>query len=116
MKPVGPSAPVEIPSAESKEPASWRTLSLIPLAAFGFALIAWGATGALAWQSETLGIQGATVAMFPTGFGATGLIVRQQELARATPSTKRLLIVAAAGGVVSMLLFAFFMAAIWPSL
>lgn len=121
QKPIGPSAPVDVFSPpEADESSAWRALSLIPFAAFGFALLAWAATGALAWQSETLGIQGATVAMFPTGFGAAGVIVRQQELARARrgarPSTTRLLLVAGGGGLVSMVLFFVFMAGIWPSL
>ncbi len=114
---VGPSASVDVFSPpEAKESAAWRSVSLIPFAAFVFALIAWGATGALAWQSETLGIQGATVAMFPTGFGAAGLIARQQELARERPSVRKVLLVACGGGFVSMILFGVFMAGVWPSL
>jgi len=84
--------------------------------------LAWGVTAFLAYGSESNGIAGATVAMFPTGFGAAGVIVRTQELARVErgvggrPSAVRLLAVASGGGVLAMLLFGGFMGAIWPSL
>jgi hypothetical protein len=96
--------------------ASWDALSLLPVAAFVFALVAWCATAGLAYNSESLGIAGATVAMFPTGFGATGLIARGPERTRPKPSALRLLAISAAGGFAAMLLFFLFMSAIWPSL
>ncbi|MDP2341348.1 MAG: hypothetical protein Q8O67_10340 [Deltaproteobacteria bacterium] len=103
---------------ESPEGAGWAPLSLLPLAAFVFAVLAWGVTAFLAYGSESNGIAGATVAMFPTGFGAAGVIVRKQELARVggRPSAARLLAIATGGGVLAMLMFGGFMGAIWPSL
>jgi hypothetical protein len=116
-QPVGPSAPVDVfTPPEAPESRAWRPVSLIPLAAFCFAVVAWGVTGFLAWQSESKGIAGATVAMFPTGFGAAGLVVRAQELRRARPGAVRLLAVSFGGGLLAMALFAFFMSAIWPAL
>lgn len=115
--PGGPSAPVDVFAAPAAaESPAWRSASLVPLAAFGFALLAWVATAVLAWQSETRGVQGATVAMFPTGFGAAGLIARGRELERTRPSTRRLLLLSSAGGVVAMVLFVLFMSAVWPAL
>ena len=89
---------------------------MVPVAAFVFAVVAWIATCVLAYGSESAGIAGATVAMFPTGFGVAGVIVRKVELAGQRPRIGRLLAVAFAGGALAVVLFAFFMAAIWPSL
>ncbi len=129
MKPVPPSASVDVfavPAA--RESAGWQTLSLLPLAAFVFALVAWGVTGFLAYGSESQGIAGATVAMFPTGFGTAGVIARRLELSMGSspggdelaskrpPSALRLLLISGAGGVLSMILFGGFMSAVWPSL
>lgn len=96
--------------------ASWDALSLLPVAAFVFAVVSWCVTAGLAYNSESLGIAGATVAMFPTGFGVAGLIARGPERARPKPSAVRLLAISAGCGCAAMLLFFLFMAAIWPSL
>jgi hypothetical protein len=114
-----PSASVDVfTPPDAPEGAGWGLLSLLPLAAFVFALIAWGATAFLAYGSESNGIAGATVAMFPTGFGTAGVIVRKQELDRVKgrPSAVRLLAISFAGGALGMVLFGVFMSAIWPAL
>lgn len=114
--PAGPSSPAEVFNTEPASSSSWDALSLIPVAAFVFALLAWIATAALGYQSESKGIGAATIAMFPSGFGITGLIVRGQERARDRPRLGRLLGLSFAGGAGAMFLFIVFMGAIWPAL
>ena len=119
MKPTPPSASVDVfAPPQAPEHAGWAALSLVPVAAFVFAALAWCVTGFLAYGSESDGIAGATVAMFPTGFGVAGLIVRKSELARVDrrPSALRLLSISFGAGVLAMLLFGVFMSGIWPSL
>lgn len=121
MKDAGPTSAAEIFAPPTPlEGRGWQMLRHLPTAAFVFALLAWGATGALAYQRESWGILGATIAIFPTGFGFGGLVVVADERARVASGEParigRALGVATLTGLALSLGFAFFMAAIWPSL
>jgi hypothetical protein len=112
-----PSSPAEIfAPPPPREGLAWRMFSLFPFAAAGFALLAWIATAFLAYDSESKGIAGATVAMFPTGFGIGGMLARSQEAAAASPRMGRVFGVAVASGAGLLVVFFLFMASIWPAL
>lgn len=119
---VMPSSSAEVfnPPDDDGVGRAWQLLRHLPMAAFGFALLAWVATGALAYQSETKGIWGATVAMFPSGFGMVGMIVQGTENQRLEaghrPRAGMMIGLAFVGGISTMLAFGFFMVAVWPSL
>lgn len=108
-----PAESVDVPGGEMRDVNRARDHArLIFLASFVFAGLAWVGTLITAiTSSETNGIFASWIAMFPTTFGAAGLLA----LKAASPAGRALLIAFASGIGGSIGLWLFF-EGIWPSL
>lgn len=121
--PSGPEAKNPSTASEVSSPAGRRygPLVLVPVAALLIALFAWVATALMASESASRGIAGVTMAMFPTGFGAGGLVVRKRQMLALKRSGRRpgavvLLLVSLFSGIFAVTLSALIMHGIWPDL
>ncbi len=100
---------------------NYGPLGFVPVAALLIALFAWVATALMASESASRGIAGVTMAMFPTGFGAGGLVVRKRQMLALKRSGRRpgavvLLLVSLFSGIFAVTLSALIMHGIWPDL
>ena len=117
--PGGPSKSVDIPGVDASatqgvdHDSARARMRLVFLAAFVFAAIAWLGTFLVAINSsETNGIRASWIAIFPTAFGAGGLLALSDPKFKASTA----LIGAFACGTLASFGLALFFAAIWPSL
>lgn len=116
---TGPSKSVDIPGIDASatdavdHEAARGRMRLVFLAAFVFAAIAWLGTLLVAINSsETNGIRASWIAVFPTAFGAIGLLMLDDKKRKASTA----LLFAFIAGIAGSFFLAFFFAAIWPSL